>query len=449
MGEGKRKRGQEWRAMGWMARHPGMWGVPGAIGVSTAELGTATTGGILGGLTAGVLAWYRGDPDSFDRFAAPRIRAFSRRWTAYRGRKWRNALLACDLAPIHRRSGEPQVPQIVRVRAYGPSVDIVHVKIVPGQHVRQWEARLPELTEALKAERLSVERVKPLVIALLVQRMEPFTEVIPAPDMPWDAEAVDLSSLYFGETEYGEDWREPIQGQHWLVSGATGAGKNSIGWSALRGLAPMIRDGSCRVYMLDPKRMELSAGKDLAYRYASESDDCVSITEEFVEDMRETQRKLAAEGLRKTTPSRETPLNLLMIDELAALMAFGDNARFYRKALTEVGTQGRATGHGMFGFVQEPTKDTVPIRDLFTRRVSLRTTSASYVDMVLGDGARLRGALADEIPATAETAGIGYRVREKSRVPIRVRAAYVNDAEIKELVDFVTGESAGGLRVVA
>jgi DNA segregation ATPase FtsK/SpoIIIE, S-DNA-T family len=378
-----------------------------------------------------MLGWYRGHPDSFDRLVAPRTRAFRRRWTSYRGGRWRKVLMACELTPVHRKTGEVQVPRVVRVRAYGPSVDVIHVRLILGQHVRQWEAKLPELTEALKAERITVERVKPMVIALLVQRTEPFTEVIEAPDMPWDVDAVDLRSIYFGETEFGEDWREPVLGQHFLVSGATGSGKNSVGWSALRGLAPLIRDGLCRVYMLDPKRIELFAGRDLAYRYASEPDDCQMVTEEFVGDMRATQRDLAASGVRKFTPSRETPLNILMMDELAALMAFGDQARFYRKALTEVGTQGRASGHQMFGFVQEPTKDTVPIRDLFTRRISLRTTTASYVDMILGDGARLRGALADEIPAIDATAGIGYRVREKSRVPVRVRAAYVNDAEIQ------------------
>jgi S-DNA-T family DNA segregation ATPase FtsK/SpoIIIE len=91
----------------------------------------------------------------------------------------------------------------------------------------------------------------------------------------------------------------------------------------------------------------------------------------------------------------------------------------------------------MLGLVQEPTKDTVPVRELFTTRICLRVTAGAHVDMVLGDGARLRGALADEIPNVEETAGIGYVIRQRSRVPLRVRAAYVNDTEIDELVAFV------------
>ena len=76
---------------------------------------------------------------------------------------------------------------------------------------------------------------------------------------------------------------------------------------------------------------------------------------------------------------------------------------------------------------------------------------------VLGEDARLRGALADEIPNIPDTAGIGYVIRPRTRTPMRVRAAYVDDREITELITFVqtrptpTGEPGGrtNLEVVA
>src|SRR5699024_3554756 len=144
-------------------------------------------------------------------------------------------------------------------------------------------------------------------------------------------------------------------------------------------------------------------------------------------------------GNRKVSISRETPLDLLILDELGALLAYGDAgaSRALRKSLALVGSQGRATGHTMLGLVQEPTEDTVPVRELFTVRVCLRATSHSHVDMVLGDGARLRGALADEIPTDPATAGIGYVIRPRTRVPMRFRAAYVTDEQLQALVRFV------------
>jgi S-DNA-T family DNA segregation ATPase FtsK/SpoIIIE len=419
------------------------------------ELGWTTTGGLLGGTAAGLCAWYRAHPDTFDRFAAPHLRSWWRRWGAYLGPRWRAATRACDLSVIHRKTGEEQFPRILKVRAHSPSVETLYVKIVRGQHARHYEAKLLELADALRVERLAVERVKPGVIGLVVERTEPFTEVIDAPEMPEDAEAVDLKDLYVGETEFGGELRIPVQGQHVFVAGTTGSGKNSFPMSLLRGMAPLLRDGLVRLWICDPKQMEFAKLAPIAHRYATDNGDCLALVDEYVQDMQATQRALAGEGNRKVTVSRLTPLNLLILDEMGALLAYGDagTARDLRKQLGLAASQGRATGHSMIGLVQEPTKDTVPVRDLFTLRVCLRLTAAGQVDGVLGEGARLRGALADEIANSEDTAGIGYVVRQRSRVPMRIRAAYVDDAEIDELVTFVRdgwrANTGSELKVVA
>ncbi|EHR52150.1 DNA segregation ATPase, FtsK/SpoIIIE family [Saccharomonospora marina XMU15] len=435
----KRARGAEMKAAAWVGRHPGSVLAPSVVTASGLELGWATTGGIVGGTVAGLGAWYRAHPDTFDRLAAPRLRSWRRRWWTYVGLRWRNALIACDLFTTHRKTGELRVPRLVRVRSYSPSVDTLYVKLHPGQHLRQFEAKLPELTEALKVERIALERVKPRVIALVVERAEPFTEVIEAPEMPQDADAVELGRLSVGENEYGGDWRIPVLGQHLFAAGATGAGKNSIPAAVLRGLAPMIRDGSVRLWLCDPKQMEFAKLAPIAYRYAAEEQACADLIDEYVDDMQATQQALSGQGKRAITPSPVTPLNLLVLDEMGALLAYGDPSvgRGLRRQLALIGSQGRASGHSMLGLVQEPTKDTVPVRDLFTNRICLRVTSAAHVDMVLGENARLRGALADEIPNDPATAGIGYVIRQRSRVPMRVRAAYVTDTELDELVTFV------------
>ena len=85
------------------------------------------------------------------------------------------------------------------------------------------------------------------------------------------------------------------------------------------------------------------------------------------------------------------------------LTAYGDRSdvREALRLLAEIMTQGRAPASRVIGYIQEPSKDIVDVRDLFTTRVCLGVTTASHVDMVLGDGARDRGALADEIPGDA------------------------------------------------
>jgi S-DNA-T family DNA segregation ATPase FtsK/SpoIIIE len=51
--------------------------------------------------------------------------------------------------------------------------------------------------------------------------------------------------------------------------------------------------------------------------------------------------------------------------------------------------------------------------------------------MVLGDGARDRGAFADAIPQTSP--GVGYVREDGSTAVTRVRAAYVTDDQIRQL----------------
>jgi DNA segregation ATPase FtsK/SpoIIIE, S-DNA-T family len=54
--------------------------------------------------------------------------------------------------------------------------------------------------------------------------------------------------------------------------------------------------------------------------------------------------------------------------------------------------------------------------------------------MVLGDGARDRGAFCDEISADPTTgAGVGYVRLEASPDPVRVRTAFVSDDDIRDM----------------
>ncbi|MEV4097261.1 hypothetical protein AB0J31_33870 [Streptosporangium saharense] len=55
--------------------------------------------------------------------------------------------------------------------------------------------------------------------------------------------------------------------------------------------------------------------------------------------------------------------------------------------------------------------------------------------MVLGDGARDRGALADHISSAPDRgAGVAYVRLETSPDPVRVRATYVSDTDIQRMV---------------
>ena len=435
-----RAQGWEWRAARWAARHPGVMSVPAGLGTCLVEFGPQTVGISAAAAAVGAVGWYRGHPATWDRWVAPRLRSWRRRWLSrsYCGKWWLDNIAACKLME-HHPDGNPNPPRVVRIRSHSPSCETVWVKLPKGQTLQAWKEAGEALTMALGAERITIELVsrKRRVIALVVQRNNPFDETIIAPAPATNADMVDLASVYLGITEYGTAWAAPIVGQHWLVSGAMGSGKSSIVWCLLRAVAPLVRDGIVRLWVGDPKEVELAPCKPVAYRYATATQDIWAMIDAFWDTMQERKKQLSDQGVRKFTPSRETPLDLLIIDELAAVVAYGGSPKELRdieRTLSLILTQGRALGGSVVGAVQEPTKDVVGMRELFTWRAQLRATSAQHPDMVLGEDARIKGALADEIPNTSETAGVGYVMQQRTRTPLNVRAAYVDDNAINDII---------------
>jgi S-DNA-T family DNA segregation ATPase FtsK/SpoIIIE len=232
-----------------------------------------------------------------------------------------------------------------------------------------------------------------------------------------------------------------LAGGHTLVAGSTGAGKNSVMWCPLVSIAPAIRDGLVRVSGIDPKGMELAYGRRIFARYAVTGADALAVLDELVAAM--DARKAEFAGRVRSVPiSTDHPLEILEFDEIGALTKYTD--RKTREAITErvalLTTQGRALGFTVRGYVQEPTKDTVPVRDLFPRRICLRVAAKSHVAMVLGDGAYERGAWANRI-GESET-GVGYVFGEGVREPLRIRAGWVPDETIKAFEAFVSETGA-------
>ena len=89
-------------------------------------------------------------------------------------------------------------------------------------------------------------------------------------------------------------------------------------------------------------------------------------------------------------------------------------------AIATLTTQGRAVGYCVVGALQDPRKDVLTIRNLFPDRIAMRLDEPEQTDMVLGDGSRDRGALADQISTAPDLgAGIAYVRLEGNPDPVR------------------------------
>jgi S-DNA-T family DNA segregation ATPase FtsK/SpoIIIE len=432
-----RRVGGEFRGIAWLVWHPLFALVPTALITAAVFVGALPTVIAVGFLALVVVVWGRLHPPSFDRWAAPTLRATWRRWTTYRGRRWAALLADCGLAQTNHHTGHINAPRVLRVRSATPSLDTLRVRLTRGQDLTLWTGRTEPLADALRAHRVAVARHRPGVLTVVVEREMPFRFPIPAPAIPSSADAVDLAALPIGQDEYGHPFTLPVPGRHIAVAGASGSGKSSLIWSPLRAMGPAIRDGLVRVHVIDLKGgAETRRGRPLFHRHATTAADAIALLTDVRDEMKARQQHMADHGLRRLDVSTATPLDVVIIDEMAMLTAYGERAdvREALRLLAEILTQGRACLTSVLGYVQEPTKDVVDVRDLFTTRICLGVTAASHVDMILGDGARERGALADEIPGGDDHAGIGYVIDQRSRLPIRFRACLVTDAEIDELV---------------
>lgn len=180
--------------------------------------------------------------------------------------------------------------------------------------------------------------------------------------------------------------------------------------------------------------MELGAGAPLFSVFTHEATGTtLDLLRQLVAVMHARANRLRGHT-RLHTPTRAEPLFVLVIDEIAALTAYVTD----RKIRTEIEqllglllSQGRAVGISVVAAVQDPAKDTLPVRQLFTVRIGLRLTEATQTTMVLGQGARDAGADCDHIPDA--TPGVGYMMIDGTAQPARVRAFHVTDQDITTL----------------
>jgi DNA segregation ATPase FtsK/SpoIIIE-like protein len=163
------------------------------------------------------------------------------------------------------------------------------------------------------------------------------------------AERADLRALPVGKRENGQPWLVRVHGTHLLIAGATGAGKASLLWSVVRAMLPAIAAGLVRVQAADPKLMELAFGRtifDRYGRYAADPESIVAMLEDAVTQMQERAAQFAGKH-REHTPTLEHPFVVIVVDEVAFLIAYQPDRHLrdrVKAALATLTTQGRAVG---------------------------------------------------------------------------------------------------------
>lgn len=392
-------------------------------------------GPLFGLLTAlwsgmGLFAWFLLSPNTFRQWVSLRLRTQWRTWWIYCGR-WSAICTLCGLTAI--LESRTLVPALRSV-TIGATSDVLVTRLLTGQSVGDWRNRSDALAEALRARRVTIRPVQPGTISITAHHGDPLAAPIPLPHPAANA-AVDSAQLRLGVTDAGAWWNLPVLGQHILVAGATGSGKGSVLWSIIAGLAPGVRTGRVRLLVVDPKGgMEFGRGQKLFTGFAHDNGEhTLALLRAATSIMQQRAQRLRGQT-RLHSPTPAEPLIVLIVDEIASLTAYIGDRKIRAEVEQLLGlllSQGRAVGVSVIAAVQDPSKEVLPIRQLFSIRVGLRMTETTQTAMVLGAAAREAGAVYDQIPTS--TPGVGYVCVDGSAEPLRVRAFHVTDPDIDDL----------------
>jgi S-DNA-T family DNA segregation ATPase FtsK/SpoIIIE len=228
---------------------------------------------------------------------------------------------------------------------------------------------------------------------------------------------------------------------HLLIAGATGSGKsvglNSMICSILLNAAP----DDVKFIMIDPKMLELSVYDGIPHLIApvvTHPKKAAAALHWAVEEMERRYRLLAEHGVRglegynQAHPAQRLPYIVVVIDELADLMLVA--RREVEDALTRLAQMARAAGLHLLVATQRPSVDVLTgiIKANFPARISFqvssRTDSRTILDAIGAERLLGKGDMLFLPPGTSKL--------------LRIHGAYVAEAEIKRLVDYLRTQQA-------
>ena len=221
---------------------------------------------------------------------------------------------------------------------------------------------------------------------------------------------------------------------HLLIAGATGSGKSVCMNSIVSSLIYSKTPDQLRLLLVDPKRVELTQYNGIPHMISPvivELDSVAKVFRGVINEMFKRYKLMESESVRNISELNKKfpnsmPYLVIVIDELADLMM--TSGVEIERSICRLAQLGRATGIHLVVATQRPSVDIVTglIKSNFPSRISFSVSSSidsrtildtTGAEKLLGKGDMLY------LPVDAS-------------MPSRLQGCFINDEEIKNLVDF-------------
>jgi S-DNA-T family DNA segregation ATPase FtsK/SpoIIIE len=225
---------------------------------------------------------------------------------------------------------------------------------------------------------------------------------------------------------------------HLLVAGQTGSGKSVFLNGVILSILYHMTPAECELILVDPKRVEMVSYKDIPHLrcpIVTETEDAIEVFSSLIEEMERRYELMAEASVRSIESyngsSFTLPYIVTIVDEMSDLMTSNKEATKELEAMiVRIAQKARAAGIHLILATQRPVKEVVTglIKANMPSRIAFQVASKIDSRVILDcNGAEKligRGDMLMTYPGSPE--------------PERFHGAWVSDAEITAVVDFIT-----------
>jgi len=226
---------------------------------------------------------------------------------------------------------------------------------------------------------------------------------------------------------------------HVLIAGATGSGKSVAINSFMCSILFRASPAEVKFILVDPKRVELTGYNDIPHLLVPvivEPKRVVSALRWATKEMERRYKQLAEVGVKNIAGYNELaghvamPSIVIVIDELADIMLFAPSE--VEESITRIAQMARAVGIHLVLATQRPSVDVITglIKANIPARIAFNVSSMMDSRVIL------------DTPGAEKMLGKGdmlYIPPDQAK-PLRIQGTFVEDSEIKSLIDFIKSQ---------